>query len=206
MAIYTTPAALMVAQKQRFAGVRLTQTSMHRLAVDGGREDHVDYTGGTVKTRELDAMGNPFGRSGGQGSNTGGRGIVRNAGKFKGAGSHTVLTGSRSKSGQYMIKIRSKSTVSGRGKISSLPINRQTGRMQGSLTVEGPVGSNQVYKVGFAAPYAKFVLSPYGTKKMIARGFYSKGGSVGGLGVIAKMHRARNRGLILAVKAAGRKQ
>jgi hypothetical protein len=206
MGIYTSPAALMVAQKQRFAGVKLTQTSMHRLAVQGGQEDHRDYTGGSVKTRELRAMGHPFGRSGGQGTNTGGRGIVRNVGRFKGAGAQTVTSGYRSKSGQYLFKIKSQSAVSGRGKISPLPINRQTGLMQSSLVTTGPSGANQTYRVGFVAPYAKYVLSPYGTRKMVARGFYSKGNSVGGLGVIAKMHRARNRGLILAVRAAGRKQ
>jgi hypothetical protein len=208
MGIYTTPTALMVAQRRRFAGVRLTMQEMHKVAYEGGREDHLDYSDGSVSTKQLRAMGHPFGRLGGAGTSSGGRGIVKNRGKFKGAGGYLATSGHKPKglsSDFYYFKRGVKSVVSGGGKIRSLPINRQTGRMRTSLQLAGPSGPNQVVRIGFNAPYAKYVLSPTGTSKMIARGFYSNGTSVANLGVIAKAHRARNRGLILAVRDAGRK-
>jgi len=204
MGIYTTPTALMVAQRRRFAGVRLTMQKMHKVAYEGGREDHLDYSDGSVSTKQLRAMGHPFGRLGGAGTNSGGRGIVKNRGQFKGAGGYLATSGVKTSTG-YGFKTGVKSVVSGGGKIRSLPINRQTGKMRTSLQLAGPSGPNQVVRIGFNAPYAKYVLSPTGTSKMIARGFYSNGASVANLGVIAKAHRARNRGLILAVRDAGRK-
>jgi len=56
MGIYTTPTALMVAQRRRFAGVRLTMQKMHKVAYEGGREDHLDYSDGSVSTKQLRAM------------------------------------------------------------------------------------------------------------------------------------------------------
>jgi hypothetical protein len=61
-----------------------------------------------------------------------------------------------------------------RGSVPLLPINRQTGDLQESLKVEGPIGSDKRYIVGFTAPYAPFVLSPTGTRLMVPRGFFQE--------------------------------
>ena len=52
-----------------------------------------------------------------------------------------------------------------------LPINEQTGRLRRGLFLQETllIGMQSI-SIGSAAPYAKFILDPRGTKKMIGRG------------------------------------
>lgn len=79
----------------------------------------------------------------------------------------------------------------GRRRFPLLPINRQTGKLQASRFLQGPSGSERVYRLGHAAPYARFVLNPQGTKKMVARGYFE---------MIRSRHRARKQGLLIAAR------
>jgi len=61
-----------------------------------------------------------------------------------------------------------------RGTLARLPINRQTGRLQQSLRVfHRYEGGNVVWRLQFMAPHGKFVLARGGTRKMVARGFWT---------------------------------
>src|ERR1044072_4256940 len=83
-----------------------------------------------------------------------------------------------------------------RGSVPLLPINRQTGGLQRSLRVTGPAGSGHAYSVAFTADYAAFVLSPTGTRPMVARGFYAE---------IRKRNAARLHGQLLRARDAQRR-
>lgn len=77
----------------------------------------------------------------------------------------------------------------GRRRVKTLPINRQTGDLRRSF-FKREVGSavSPITQMGFGVGYAKYVLSPTGTKKMVARGFYSVAGSPG---IIRRRHMDR---------------
>jgi hypothetical protein len=79
----------------------------------------------------------------------------------------------------------------GRRSFKRLPINRQTGQLRASKFKTGPSGPDRTYRIGFEIPYARFVLSPTGTRKMVARGFYEE---------IRSRHRARKQGLAIAAR------
>jgi hypothetical protein len=69
-----------------------------------------------------------------------------------------------------------KGGVSGRVKamgVPKLPINRQTGRLQQSLRMTKVSGGIQSYRLEFMAPHARYVLAQRGTRKMVARGFWT---------------------------------
>jgi len=57
--------------------------------------------------------------------------------------------------------------------IPKLPINRQTERLQQSLRMTKVAGGIQSYRIEFLAPHAKYVLAQGGTKKMVAREFWT---------------------------------
>jgi hypothetical protein len=57
--------------------------------------------------------------------------------------------------------------------VPKLPINRQTGRLQQSLRITKVSGGIQSYRLEFMAPHAKYVLAQRGTRKMVARGFWT---------------------------------
>lgn len=62
----------------------------------------------------------------------------------------------------------------GQALIPKLPINLQTRRLQRSLRVmPRTVRGDPIWQVQFTAPYSQFVLRPGGTRKMVARGFWS---------------------------------
>lgn len=58
--------------------------------------------------------------------------------------------------------------------VPKLPINRQTGRLQRSLRMTKVAGGIQSYRLEFMTPHAKYVLAQGGTKKMVARGFWTE--------------------------------
>lgn len=58
--------------------------------------------------------------------------------------------------------------------VPRMPINRQTGRLQRSLKMTRVPGGIQSYRLEFLAPHAKYVLAQQGTRKMVARGFWTE--------------------------------
>lgn len=156
------------------------QTRIDRLhddLVSQSVRDHAELTSGRVSAQQLRRMGHPFGRLGGQGSDTGARGIVRGRESLSDAA-------------------RRKGNVIRKTMLMPLPINRQTGRLRASFFSRGPFGPHRTYELGFSAPHARYVLSPIGTERMVARGFYSARPGATGLdmGAIAKRFRARLAG------------
>ena len=81
----------------------------------------------------------------------------------------------------------------GKAKVNPLPINKQTGRLRSSFYRSDIGGKDKVTRMGFRVPYARFVLRPGGTRKMIDRKFYSLGGAKTGpaTGIIRKRFRQR---------------
>jgi hypothetical protein len=60
------------------------------------------------------------------------------------------------------------------GTLPRLPINLQTGKLQKSLRVMPRIVRGEPgFQLQFMAPYSKFVLRPYGTTVMVARGFWA---------------------------------
>lgn len=156
--------------------MQLGMTEVHKELATQGREDFHDQTGGQVKSKTLAAMGHPFGRmaTGGMRNITKGR-----AGSFSDAGL--------------------KGQVTKKGVVRPLPINVQTGRLRRAITLQGPSGRLKVYKLYSAAPHAKYVLSPTGTRKMIARGL------LGPRGLLRKRHKARLSALVDVLRAQQKK-
>ncbi len=89
----------------------------------------------------------------------------------------------------------------GTPKLPRLPIHRHTGRLQRSLRVFKRILSgglaigvgSQTWTLQFTAPYSKFVLAPGGTKKMLARGFWTE---------MRKRYNAQKRRLLDAKRKA----
>jgi hypothetical protein len=81
----------------------------------------------------------------------------------------------------------------GKAKVNPLPINKQTGRLRSSFYRSDIGGKDKVTRMGFRVPYARFVLRPGGTRKMIDRKFYSLGSAKTGpaTGIIRKQFRKR---------------
>jgi hypothetical protein len=150
--------------------------ALHKIRVEGLVFDHNQLTSGRVPTKALRKMGHPFGRQGGAGSATGMRGIQGDAKRFQGIG----------KKGQ----------ISAKGVLSPLPINRQKGKLRQRFFVQDRKNET---RMGYRANPANAVLSPTGTSKMVARGFYSH--TPDGLtnpGELRKRDRARVKGIRLA--------
>ena len=66
-----------------------------------------------------------------------------------------------------------------RSKIRNLPINRQTGRLQSGFRLTRESGGVQSFGIRNNAPYAKYILSPYGTTRMVGRGYSGIVGETG---------------------------
>lgn len=170
--VFTSLPALQRHQMKRFARMQLGQQRVHRELASQGERDFVGSTGGQIKSKTLAAMGHPFGRMA-----TGGmRNIVKGqSGKFGSAGL--------------------KGQVSKKGVVRPLPINVQSGRLRRAITLQGPAGHFSTYRLYSAAPHARFVLSPTGTRKMVARGL------LGPTGLLRKRHKARLSALVSVLRA-----
>lgn len=105
------------------------------------RLDWMTFTRGSVSSRELRAMGHPFGRTGAFQ-----RGQTR--------------AGRRGRFGPQFTT---------RGVLRPLPINRQTGRLYAGIRMV-QAGSD-AWEISSSAPYARYILAPEGTSKMVGRGF-----------------------------------
>lgn len=180
MGRFTLPAHLMAQMDRRVTRMVSSIRQMHNELVLGGVRDHASLTSGGVSTRRLRQMGHPFGRQRSQDRSTGVRGVVK---------------GPRVLFGQEKRRNRLR-----KGVLMPLPINKQTGRLRRSFWRTGPIGADRRVDMGFRAPYAKYVLSPEGTQKMVARGFHSHGSGIGQLGAISKRHRARMQGALAAAR------
>ncbi|RYG36111.1 hypothetical protein EON81_10730 [bacterium] len=172
---FTTNAAQLLShQRGRFAKMELTQQSVHQELIRGGVRDHAELTSGGVSDDTLEDMGHPFGRT--MGADGGGvRGIVKGPRK---------LTARQKRKGNVIRK----------GVLAPLPINRQKGDLRSSFTKS--VANNHDTTMGFTAKHAKYVLSPWGTEKMVARGFYSMplySQTPAYVGPLRKRHRLRRQ-------------
>lgn len=192
MPTFHRPADLVRYQESRFRKMKLDRERVHRELVQQSISDHYEYTQGSISTKALAEMGHPFGRSG-----AGARG-VKAAKRKKFAGAGAIRGYETDKAGRWKNSV--KPQVNSRGAVNPLPINRQTGKLRKSLRVTGPSGPLRIYRAGFTAEYAGFVLSPKGTSKMVARGFYSQGNSVAGMGIIARNHKARLAALARVIR------
>ena len=112
-----------------------------------GEKDFRDLTKGTISTKQLRAMGHPFGRG---------------------------LTSSASTPAGLMRGNKKAKLNAGRRLVNPLPINRQTGRLQLGIFRRRVQGGIQSFIVGSNAPYEGFILSPSGTKRMVGRGMFQK--------------------------------
>lgn len=194
MSVYTSPVALAHGQMQRFLAVQHSHREAHLALVAESHSDHLEFTHGGVSTKQLRQMGHPFARSG-----AGARGIV----KATAAIGNSYVGSSLKKGGGYKFRKQSQiQKAKGKQVLSPLPINLQKGSLRKSLFKTPPAGADHVVYIGFAARHARFVLSPKGTRKMIARGFYSvrAGASGADMGIIARRHKARVSGYIRAVR------
>lgn len=172
----TKPAQLRARMKKRAAAVLYGMGQAHRDLYQGGRDDHAQYTSGRVSTAQLRAMGHPFGRK-----VTGGVRGVQNGATNRSLSGHAKRKGNQ---------IR-------RGKLRRLPINRQTGGLRRSFFQTVEQGPDRTVEMGFRAPYAAYVLGPKGTRKMVARGFYTLDTAPG---IVAQRHKARKAGIQAAVR------
>ena len=71
MAVHRSKTAFLRALEQRIANINGGIQEVHKILVEGGEEDHKDYTSGKIKTKQLRKEGHPFARQ-----NGGARGIV----------------------------------------------------------------------------------------------------------------------------------
>ncbi len=99
----------------------------------------------------------------------------------------------------------------GKTKIASLPINYQSGRLRRSWSLKLTKGSGgaQTYILGNNAPYAKYILNPSGTRKMVGRGLWGHSAFTkmesGTMGLLARRARARNKAIIDEMRRRNRR-
>lgn len=172
--------SLLQSQQARFAKVAGDMDAAVRELAVAGREDLFENTAGRLGQKDLDRMGNPYGRG-------------------RSAKSNYVKTGDLSRRG-----------ASGRGKARLraplLPINRQSGQLRRSVRfVRRGAG---VYDVGIGSTvsYARYVLHPAGTVLMVGRGLlgWRKVRSSYPMGLLERRFRTRQRALADALREAGR--
>jgi hypothetical protein len=61
------------------------------------------------------------------------------------------------------------------GSLARLPINRQSGGLQRSIRImPRTVAGEEGFQLQFTSPHSKYVLRRMGTRKMVARGFWSE--------------------------------
>lgn len=92
-----------------------------------------------------------------------------------------------------------------RGSAPRQPINIQSGKLHRSITVMF-AGRNK-FDLSISAPYAKYILHPSGTKKMVGRGVmgWRDVNKAFPMGEIEKRHRLRTRAYRDALKSAHRR-
>lgn len=170
----------MAAQKNRFNHVISDMDrTMREVAIEGWR-DHLNLLSGKVKQKTLNAMGNPYGRGSSAAKN------LVNAGNVGRRGAKRKF---------------------GRGSAPLLPINEQTGRLRMSVRLAGYRRGVYDVHVGAGVRYAKYILHPAGTRKMVGRGMmgWRNVNAAFPIGQIERLHRARNKVIQDAYRKAGRR-
>jgi len=126
-------------------------------------EDGLKLLSGTKTAKELAEMGNPFGRRAGTNGQIG----------------------------------RQRRILGSRSMLSVLPINVRTDRLRQGLRLnQRNQGSQQVFVMSISralVPYAKFILNPSGTVKMVTRPFWA---------VLEKSFKRRNFELLIKTREA----
>jgi hypothetical protein len=157
------------AQKERFDRIQKDMLAMHKELADAGLGDMQELTSGTVSSATLARLGHPFGRGEDSSKST-------PKGRFRGA--------SKAKFSKFGFK----------GQVPLLPINVQSGRLKAALRsrkVSRP-GAIQAFENGApGVPYEKYILSPTGTRRMVARGFWTE---------VTRRWKARNKAFIDHIK------
>lgn len=187
MGVFTTPAQLMLRQKARFVDVSLTMHQAHEILAKGGKTDFELQLTGKLTTKMLRQIGHPYAR--------GARVLaIHRLNGFVGVNENTIT-----KKGKKGTKA-SKQQVSTKGKVSDLPINKQTGKLRRAVQLDKKTGTRgAIYDLYSAVSYAKHVLSVTGTRYMRPRGL------LGPKGELRIRYRSRHAATIAPVKRALRK-
>ena len=123
-----------------------------------------ELTSGDIKTRTLRRMGHPLARRGNVAASVSTKSGVIQGGKGVGR----MRSATRS--------VRERNGIRGKG-VPLLPINIQSGRLHASFRIKkGPPRGVRIYfdLVSVGVRYAKWILSPSGTRKMIGRGIITE--------------------------------
>lgn len=171
MRTHRSVTALYDAQLKRFSTMKMTMAQGHAEIAKRGLADMAELTRGSISKKTLARLGHPYGRGASPAQRTP-TGLMRggNAAKNK--------------------------KLTGRARIPLLPINRQSGKLRQGMYLRktSSPGAIQSFVLGSDVPYAKYILHPAGTKKMVGRGIF--GGKMLGFpyaGAIEKRWRQRNR-------------
>jgi hypothetical protein len=144
---FTKPIDLYKAQVARFAKMTGDIRKGHREIVREAWQDAQELTSGAITSKQLAAMGHPFGKGASAALST-------PSGRRRGA------------------SVASRRKHMGGGSLTGLPINRQTGALQRSRYMRKVSGGAQRFDVGFSAAHGKYVLAVRGTQRMVARGYW----------------------------------
>lgn len=152
MGVFSSPVDLMKHQTARFAKVKITMMSAHKMMAEGGRDDYKEQTTGRLSEKQLRLIGHPYSR----------RARVLQIAKL---------------SGYRGLQDGNKAQISARGRVADLPINIQSGRLHATVTLLSKNGG-KVYDLFSPVPYASFVLAIDGTKYMRPRGLLGPTGLI----------------------------
>lgn len=167
MAVFHSASHLAASQSKRFHKVVRAWKVEHRTMAVGLGGWMQDQVSGGISTKELRRRGHPFGRRRG-----------RNTLKLIGG----------SKGSQQRFRTTTKSKIA----TPLLPINYQTGKLRRSFRIIPEQGFGlQSYRLQFTAKHAKFVLRQGGTKKMVARGYWT---------AVRAEWKSRNRKMIYSMR------
>lgn len=193
MGTFTNASQLAKRQSARFASVTLTMGEAHKELAKGGQSDFLSQTVGTLSEKQLRQIGHPYARSARVLSIDklkGYKGLEENEVQFDRDG--VRMTGKRG--------TKRKTQVSAKGRVSDLPINRQTGKLRRGVTLLKRVtGGHPTYDLYTGVTYAKYVLALDGTRYMRPRGL------LGPNGLLRRRHRARHSALVDPVRRSMRK-
>lgn len=148
MPVFHSASALANSQQSRSHKVVRAWKIEHKRMVDTMGKFMQDTVSGPIKTKELRRRGHPFGRRRGRISLK----LYQNTGRKQ-----TFRAGPKS-----------------RVPTPLLPINYQTGKLRRSFRIIPQMGMGvQSFRLQFTARHSKFVLAQGGTKKVVARGYWS---------------------------------
>ena len=143
MAVFRDPGALAKTQRLRAEAMKRQLRIGHRELANDMYKEGFKLLSGDIKQRDLDAMGHPFGRRDTPDGKPGRQRRVK--------GLKTLMP--------------------------TLPINYQSGKLRDALRLsQRNQGEKQVFVLQVLkslAPYARYILSPSGTTKMVTRPFWA---------------------------------